>query len=694
MTPEQALGLAEHHRQGGRHDLAESLCRQLLRARPRHAQALHLLGIIRHDAGSTAEGIEFVRQAISADAGIALYHGNLCEMYRRNGQLAQAVEAGQGAIALAPDSPQVHNSLGIAYIELGRREQAIEHYRRAIALDPAFAEAHSNLGNALGAARNFAESIAAHRRAVALKPDYATAHVNLGTTLRQARRFAEAESSYRDALALNPRDPSILNNLALCAVQQRRFDEAAALLSQAATIAPRNVETLVVLTLLLIERNEIDKAKAVCEQALALDPDRAETLNFMGRIASAQGRSHDAVAYARKAIARNPAFATAHNNLGNALRELGDIDGARTAFTTALEHDSMSTGALLNLADVHRFVRDDPYLAAMEALAANVDTWTDEEQIQLQFALAKAHADVDEHERSLAHLLRGNALKRRQIRYDENAMLGLSDRIRAVFTAELLELKQGGGCPSAEVILIVGMPRSGTTLIEQILASHRQVFGAGEVPDLGRLTASARDASGRTLPYPEFVGAMDQALLRQFGAAYRDGLRRHAPTAERITDKTPQNFLHLGLIHLVLPNARVIHVRRDPLDTCLSCFSKLFAGEQPYAYDLAELGHYYRAYETLMAHWRDVLPPAAMLEVQYEDVVSDTEQAARKIVAYCGLPWDPACLQFHRAERPVRTASAAQVRQPIYRHAIGRSLPYKHLLEPLLEALGGAKPLQ
>ena len=233
------------------------------------------------------------------------------------------------------------------------------------------------------------------------------------------------------------------------------------------------------------------------------------------------------------------------------------------------------------------------------------------------------------------------------------------------------------------------MPRSGSSLIEQVLASHSRVFGAGEIADFNAAAASLAGPGGALpKPFPELAAEMTAEQFRRVGSHYVNGLRSRAPAAERITDKTLGNFLFAGLIHLALPNARIIHARRDPVDTCLSCFSKLFASQMSFTYDLAELGRYYRAYDALMAHWRKVLPAGVMLEVQYEDMVADFEPQARRIVEHCGLEWEEACLRFHTTQRPVKTASATQVREPLYRAAVGRSQSYRALLSPLLSALG------
>jgi hypothetical protein len=245
--------------------------------------------------------------------------------------------------------------------------------------------------------------------------------------------------------------------------------------------------------------------------------------------------------------------------------------------------------------------------------------------------------------------------------------------------------KRGAGDPSRIPVFVLGMPRSGSTLIEQILASHSKVFGAGELADLN----DTIDAVARlnNWSYPEMVARMSSEQLRQLGMSYVDRIRACAPTAARIVNKMPANFGLIGLIHLALPNARIIHTSRDPIDTCLSCFSLLFAAGHPYAYDLAELGRYYHGYHRLMQHWRAVLPEGVMLEVRYEDVVADLSGQTRAMVRHCGLEWEDSCLAFHKTRRPIQTASMCQVRQQIYRTSVGRPHRYQDLLQPLVDAL-------
>jgi hypothetical protein len=262
------------------------------------------------------------------------------------------------------------------------------------------------------------------------------------------------------------------------------------------------------------------------------------------------------------------------------------------------------------------------------------------------------------------------------------------DRARQVFTSEFVRASEGGGEPSPKPIFVVGMPRSGTTLVEQILASHPAVRGAGELTLFERAIDDVRAAMHQAPAYPEIALQMSGTHFRELGARYLAGIQQLAPAASHVTDKMPTNFLFAGLIHLALPHATIIHTVRDPIDTCISCFSRLFTEVNFQTYELAELGRYYRHYQALMAHWRRVLPAARILDVSYEETVADLEGAARRILSHCGLPWDPRCLDFHLTERVVRTASATQVRQPIYTSSVGRWRAYERHLDPLLAELG------
>ena len=687
-SPGQALILAEQKRRHGFLADADELTRRAAAADPDNAEAAHMLGIIAHQSGKTGEAIDHIRRAIAIKPDVALYHANLGEMCRLAGRIDDAIAAGRRAVALNPNYPGALSNLGIALFDQGKFEEALELYDRAVALEGTFAQAYSNRGNALQRLKRFAEAERDYRRAIELQPSFADAWNNLGTCLRELKRSEEAETVYRKALEFAPNNPDTLDNLALALKDLDRLDDAADLMRRAITIESRDEKLFVHYATVLLDQHKVDEAADADERALALNANNHDAVNLAGRIAFERGDLPAALSNYRRALTLKPDLADAFNNMGNVLKELGQLREAQDAYLQAIALDPDIAGVYVNLADSKKFTPGDPHLETMETLAAKTDGLSKTDRLQLDFALGKAYADLKDYRRSFERFLAGNAAKRAGIAYDEEAVFGLFDRIETIFSPELIAKQSGGGDPSVMPIFVIGMPRSGTTLVEQIIASHPLVHGAGELQTFNDVILNVRAPDGSTLRYPDFVPALDAAALRQIGARYVAEVRKLAPSGERVTDKMPSNYYFAGLIRLALPNAKIIHSVRDPVDTCISCFSKLFTAEQNHTYDLAELGRYYKRYERLMAHWHRVLPARSILDVRYENVVADLEGQARRILAYCGLPWDERCLSFHETERPVRTASASQVRQPIYKSAVGRWRAYEGQLEPLLSALG------
>jgi tetratricopeptide (TPR) repeat protein len=672
----------------GRLDEAEQLCRQVLAVDANHPDALHFLGLIAQQTGRLATATDLIGRAIALRNDVPSYYNNLGNALQDQGLLADAVAQYEHALALKPDYVQAYNNLGNALKSQGKLDAAIAQYERVLALDPRYPQAHNNLGNALQDQGRLAEAIAQYEAALALNPDYAPAHNNLGNALNTLGKPDEAIAHFECALALNPDYAEAHNNMGIARKAKGEPVEAMACYERALGLAPDYAEAHNNLGNALQDLGELARATAHYERAIALRPGYAAAHNNLGNARVADGRFAESVACYERAITLQPDYAQAYHNLGIALHALGDFGQAQIAYEKAIDLAPQTARYYRALLDVRPIVAGDRYMTAMENLALDMASLTSANQQELHFTLAKVYADLEQHERSFRHLLAGNALKRRDIAYEEQEMLGFFERVGAVFTPEVMQRMQGRGDPSAVPIFIIGMPRSGTTLVEQILASHPAVFGAGEREDFMQEVERTAPPDTAAPAYPEVVPSLSGEALRQLGARYLAGVASAAPDAARITDKMPGNFAYAGLIHLALPNARIIHMRRDPIDTCLSCFSILFAVGQPQSYDLAEQGRYYRAYAALMEHWRLVLPAGVMLEVQYEDVVADLEQQARRIVAHCGLEWDDACLAFYETRRPVRTASAAQVRQNIYRTSIGRWRHYEAFLQPLLAELG------
>lgn len=694
LSLDEALGLATSHLRSGRLKDAETLCQNILAVAPGHAATLHLYGVIAHSVGNLPAAIDLFSRAVAADGGVAHFQADLAETYRLAGRLDEALAFGSRALALSPGNVQLLNNIGIVHYERGAFEEAAAFFERAILHEPGFAEAHCNLGNTLRARGRPEEAAAAYREAIARKPSYAAAFNNLGTVLRDIGRLEEAEAAYRTAFALNPEDPMVLDNLALALRDLERLDEAANLLDASLSLAPDNGRTLTHVALVRLDQNRIAEAHEAARRAVALLPHDPETLNAMGLCLQELGHVEEALTFYRRALARKPDFAGALNNIGNVLKQEGRLEHAHDAYARSLTIDPRQAEVYVNLADTRKVKPGDAWLAWMEGLAGEMESLRPTARMRLHFALAKAHDDLGDYDLAFRHMREANALKRTQIAYDEAASLQLFDRIRQTFDAELIAANAGAGDPDTSPVFVLGMPRSGSTLVEQILASHPLVHGAGELSDLGEIVGGLRTGDDPALVFPEIAQAMKLQDFAAIGRQYATRLRRHSTTAARITDKMPSNFCFVGLIHLALPNARIIHVTRDPLDTCLSCFSRLFSAEQNHTYDLAELGRFYRKYAELMAHWRQVLPEGRMLELRYEDVIFDLEGEARRMIAYCGLEWSESCLAFHETDRPVKTASASQVRRPIYKTAQHRSRHYREFLAPLIAELGDlAEPI-
>jgi tetratricopeptide (TPR) repeat protein len=523
-----------------------------------------------------------------------------------------------------------------------------------------------------------------YRQVLAQQPANFDALHLLGVARAQQGKYGEAQLLVAKALALNPRHAGALSNLGNILSELGRPAEAIESLKRALALEPNYVEAIYNLGNALSKARRYEEAIAAYRDALQRRP-AFRAAEFALSDALRQGsRAEEALAVLQQVIGRAPGDAEAHCRRGEILRELGRPEEALQAFDASLALNPTQTEAYLSLISLKGVAADDPRIGAMEALARGSDLPPDRRSLLL-FALAQAYERAQRYEDSFQHLLEANRLRRSQIVYDERLAQHRFKQVTQAFTPALLAEKGRQGAPSELPIFILGFPRSGTTLVEQILASHPAVHGAGELTFMGEIAAGLK--ARENVPFPACMPFLDGQALTQAGEIYAARLRALAPDALRITDKMPDNYMFVGFIHLILPRARIIHLRRDPLDVCLSCFGQHFANELNYCYDLRELGRYHRMYLDLMEHWRRVLPPGAMLEVQYEAVVEDIEAQARRILDHCGLPWDPRCIAFHQTARPVRTASVDQVRRPIYRSSLQRWRHYESQLAPLKEAL-------
>jgi tetratricopeptide (TPR) repeat protein len=680
LTPfEQALKL----RKAGQLECAELFCRRAIAEQPRHFPSRHLLGLICAQRGHHEDAILQFNIALNIDPKAAFAYYNRGIVLQTLRRFVDALASYDAAVALKADYAEAFCNRGNTLAELERLEEALASFDRAVALKPRYAQALANRGITLQRLDRLEEARGDLESAIAFEPHFAEAHYNLANIFRQRGEREQAIAHYERALAIMPDFAVAHNNLGVILSAAGKFEDAQARYERALAITPDFAEGHFNLANAFRLQGKLKDAVAHYERAVALMPEFAAAHCNLGVALKEQGKPAEAVARFERALLVKADYAEAHSNLAAVLLELGQLAEAKRAIGRAIELEPKVPGHYYILSQIGRFAATDPWLTAMEDLAREPLSHPEDARVELHFALGKAYADVGRHQTSFAHLLAGNALKRQQIRYDEAATFAMFQDIRNLFTAERVGALRGSGQRSDVPIFVLGMPRSGTTLVEQILASHPQVFGAGELALLPRLVAQRGERTGVEVDTAD----LSTARVRRLGTEYLAGLTPLAPRAQRITDKMPANFALVGFIHLALPDARIVHVRRNPIDTCLSCFSSLFTAGHLYTYDLAELGRYYRAYQEMMEHWQKALPPGVILDVRYEDVVVDLDAQARRMLEHCGLPWDDACLEFYETKRVVSTASAAQVRRPVYGTSVGRWRAYRSSLQPLLQAL-------
>ena len=691
VTPEKAVEMAGQLYGRGKYNQAARACQQIIAARPANADAHNIFGVSLAALGKVEEAVAALRRAIKINPQAPSYHANLGEVLRQNRRLDEAVQSLEAAVRLDPKNSQALNNLGITRYEQKRFPEAIEYYRKALAIRPNMPEALNNLGNALRVTGDAEGAMNAYQEALTFRANYPEAYNNLGTLLQQDRKLEEAEHALRKAIQQNPKYVEAHNNLAQLLASQKKDVEALRVLGEALKFAPNNVQTLLITARIQMRRNAHAAAEGAARLALKQEPDNADALTIMGQVLHETDRYEDAIDHLERALKKRPESPEALNFYGVALKSVGRLDEAREQILKALKLNSGMYGAYANLNDLVDFSEGpgEELFTRMDAVFSSVENQEADHLLPLHFAYAKALEDRGQHERALEHYIVGGRMKRAQLNYIESETFSFFDGIREAFPKEVFENRKFAGIDDPRPTFIVGMPRSGSTLVEQILASHPDVFGAGEVKYLSRALGQLRDRFPSLPKYPQMVDKITKGQLEIVGKQYQQALANGAGDAKRITDKLLTNYFFVGLINLMFPNARIIHTQRDPVDTCLSGFTKLFKDDMPHSYDLGELGRYYGKYRELMQHWEKVLPEGVLITVQYEDVVADTEKEARRLIDFLGLEWDDKCVDFHKSDRPVKTASVAQVRKPIYNTSVKRWTKYGDGLQPLVDAIEG-----
>ena len=691
VTPEKAIAMAGKLYSEGKYAQAQRVCGQIIEARPGNADAHNIQGVSLNALGKSKEAIAALRRAVKLAPKAASIHANLGEVLRQAGQKKDAAKALEEAVKIDPNNAQALNNLGIIRYDEGKYEEAIDFYRRAIAVRPAMSEALNNLGNALRMAGDIEGAMQAYQDALIHREKYPEAYNNLGTLLQLDKRLEEAEHALKKAITQNPRYVEAHNNLALLYSVHKKEVDALRILGDALKFAPENVQTLLITGKIQNRRSNYSAAEQASRAALKGDPNSAEALVLLGQVLHETDRYDEALQQLEKAVKLAPDNAEALNFYGVALKSVGRLDEARDHILKSLKINDSMYGAYANLNDLVDFSKGDgeELFNRMDAIFEATKDQQAEQFLPLHFAYAKALDDRGEHAKALEHYILGGKMKRAQLDYNEGETFGFFDAIMKAFPKETFTKRKYAGIEDERPVFIIGMPRSGSTLVEQIVSSHPDIFGAGEVKYLSRALGQLRDRFPSLQKYPQMMEKITPAQLDIVAKNYLSALSTGAGGAKRITDKLLTNYFFVGLIHLLYPKAKFIHTLRDPVDTCLSGFTKLFKDDMPHSYDLGELGRYYRKYKELMAYWEKTLPKGTIKTVVYEDVVANTEKEAKELIQFLGLEWNEKCLEFHKSDRPVKTASVAQVRKPIYKTAVKRWKKYGAGLKPLADAIEG-----
>ncbi len=616
------------------------------------------------------------------DHSDALYMSAVCRRYRREFDAALAIVA--RLKALTPENGRVHQEEGHIYRDSGKPNEALRAYASACRFNPALVASwreqyriHDRQGRVRQAAHareqlDFLERLP--------KPLLAV------MDLISQGRVLKAEDLCRRFLRKVPHHVEAMRLLADIGIRLGVLTDAEFLLESAHEFEPNNVRVHIDYISALRKRQKFGPALEQAKRLLATSPDNPQFQSIHAIESMQVGDYETALGMFDKVLERIPGDPVTLTSMGHAYKTRGQYDEAVDAYHAALDSEPRHGDAWYALSNLKVYEFDDNEIARMRAQAVN-DTLPHADRVHVSFALGKAFEDREDFETSFAYYGQGNRAKKALSRYDADKM---TEELRAqsrVCTAELLA--RGTGHPAGDPIFIVGLPRAGSTLLEQILSSHSMVDGTLELPNILSLSQQLRrrGRDGDEPGYPEILATLSDGELETFGRQFIEDTRIHRRNAPFFIDKMPNNFRHIGLIHLILPNARIVDARRHPMACGFSAYKQLFAEGQEFSYDLADLGRYYRDYVELMDHWDAVLP-GKVLRVQYEDVVGDLETQVRRLLDYCGLEFEPACLSFHRTDRAVRTPSSEQVRQPIFQSGLDYWRNYETWLAPLREALG------
>lgn len=629
---------------------------------------------------------EICRDYLVMNPGCADHLRLLAHALQHQNRLQEAEKELRFAVSIKPNFPHLHEDLGAVLALQKRYEEAIPSLEKAIQLDPTQALAHKKLAQALAMVGRGEDADESFEDYFDKRPE--EGELAKGANLIKQGQVDEGIKIFQAVLRDNPKSVNAMRFLAMAYFQEKeRLDDAEALLRRVVEMAPDFVGAWVTLGMVQVERTRVIDAINSFKQAIRLEPENAVAWGGLGNayaVANYQDKGAEAYAKAVSLNPQNPAF---QMGLAHILKTLGDQDGSLKAYRAAIAAKPDFGEVYWSMANLKIFNFEDEEVAAMEQQLEQGDL-TESAEVHFRFALAKACEDQKDYDRAWHYYHSGNQKQRMQVSHDAVEMQTRQNEIIEVFSREFLEEHGGNGYEAADPILIVGLPRSGSTLVEQILASHSQVEGTSELPNLGRIAHSVGRYRMDKQQFPLSARELRNRDWRAYGKQYIDETQRHRELGRPFfTDKMPNNYSLVGFLHLILPNAKVINTRRHPYDSMVGAYKQLFGRGQNFTYDMYDLADYYNQYHKTVSHWHDVLP-GKVLDVHYEETVLDFDNQVRRILEHCGLPFEEQCLRYWETDRAVRTASSEQVRQPIYTGALGKWRQYDKHIELWKEQLG------
>jgi tetratricopeptide (TPR) repeat protein len=631
-------------------DEAESACRDELQARPDDVNLVGMLGAILMKKGDLDAAEGYLRRAIEIEPGFARPHQDLGALHLSRDEAGAAIPHFRKAMAFNPRDPAVIRGLVAALARAGREEEADEvrlEFMQELPTDHLLIEAEA---------------------------------------LCRKGESIEAEQICDVVLRREPESVGALRVLAMAATADKRYVIAEAYLKRIARLAPQDAVAQIDLGKFLHERGRYLEAIEQLKTAAHLSPDNPEIQLLLGNLLGTVGQTEAALQAYERCLQHNPDEPAALTGCGHMLRILGRQDEAQSCYKRCVEVCPEFGTAWWHLASLHRFSASDDEVATMRT-ELDSDELSPESAVGFHFALGRACEKRNDFEAAWKHYSLGNSGKRALIKFDPVRAELEQTWIKETFTTEFLSSKSAQTATETTPVFVLGMPRSGSTLVEQILASHSQIEGTGELPYIITMVNSMVAEKAGSLHYTELVGKQDNDALTRLGSSYLSSAKAHCKEGTPFfTDKMPANFPHVGFIRLILPHAKIIDARRDPMATCVANYRQLFAQGKNQTYDLLELAESYLQYVRMMEHWDAVLP-GAVLRVQYEDVVADLDTQVRRMLEFCGLPFEEACVNYHKSSRPVNTASSEQVREPIYDSAVEFWKHYESHLGELREVL-------